>query len=136
VLKKKDTGKEWSSDYTGDGPARTKRVSRNTPLEVRRAKKKALQKQRSLSHHQPPLYACCPECDRFLRWKSAANDWMKCDCFLPYCYQCKRTICVACYECDSRANFDERLDHWWCPHCEGRRSRRKRTKTDRYQPNL
>ena len=44
VLKKKNFGKEFSSDNDGDGPARTKRVSRLTPLEIRNKKKKARQK--------------------------------------------------------------------------------------------
>ena len=136
VLKKNNTGKEWSSDEIGDGPARTKRVSRRTPLEIRRAKKKLRQKLRSLSHHNPPLYCVCPQCFRFLKWKPRANDWEDCDCFLPYCVQCRRCKCVTCYECDSDCEFNVALDMFWCPHCVEVNSRgsRKRKRPSRYEP--
>ena len=136
VPKKKDAGKEFSSDYTGDGPARTKRVSRFTPLQIRKKRKRAQQKQKSVSSHSPPLYAMCPACQRFLKWKLSRFDWKSCDCFLPFCDQCKRIICVACLECDTKAEREENIDHWYCPRCLHRTSRQKRRRcpTDFYQP--
>ena len=118
VLKKSSVGKEFSSDYTGDGPARTKRVSRLTPLQIRNKVKKARQKSNSMSTHVPPLYAVCPGCHKFLKWEVLRFDWRSCNrCFLPYCEQCQRIICVACSECDSVAERVESLDHWFCPNC-------------------
>ena len=95
----------------------------NVFLDLRRwrsdsRKKKARQKLKSISSHVPPLYASCPGCLKFLKWKPFRFDWQSCDdCFLPFCQQCRRIICVACTECDSVAERIESIDHWYCPHC-------------------
>ena len=98
--------------------ARTKRVSRNTPLAVREKKKKKKAREKSRSSHDPPLIASCPGCFEFLEWEERRCDWSDCLCDdVSFCYCCSRSRCVVCSICDGVAARHRKLDQWLCPHC-------------------
>ena len=98
--------------------ARTKRVSRNTPLAVREKKRKKKAREKSRSSHDPPLIASCPGCFEFLEWQERRCDWSDCLCENDsVCYCCSRFRCVVCSVCDGVAARHRKLDQWLCPHC-------------------
>ena len=99
-------------------PARTKRVSRNTPLAIREKKRKKKAREKSRSSHDPPLIASCPGCFEFLEWDEKRCDWNDCLCDdVTFCYCCNRSRCVVCSVCDGVAARHRKLDQWLCPHC-------------------
>lgn len=113
----KQQGVEYSSNDAGDGPARTKRVSRRTPLSVRRARAICQVRRRefnlSLSDHSAPLICRCPTCQRLLPWSDSLFDWFHPD---NDCLQNEIPV-VLCVVCDVPAHYNRQLSHWYCPEC-------------------
>lgn len=131
-------GVQYSSNDAGDGPARTKRVSRRTPLAVRRARKVQKRKQQelfdSLSDHIVPLACSCPTCQRFLPWSETLFDWRHWD---DGCEQ-DCNFKVSCVVCNVPSKFDTKLEVWYCPECsaDALRPTRFRRRPNYYAPEF